>query len=95
MVWYKCLSYESMHQKCFFLMQENLSVALKMQVLLERNYPGICRRMQLRTERFNQDLSRAGMLVEVGAAGDTLEEALVAARAFAQCLVELSQGTAD
>lgn len=75
--------------------QENLSVALKMQVLLERNYPGICRRMQLRTERFNQDLSRAGMLVEVGAAGDTLEEALVAARAFAQCLVELSQGTAD
>ena len=75
--------------------QGNLAVGLKLQVLLERNYPGICRRMQLRTERFNQDLAPGGMLVEVGAAGDTLEEALVAARAFALCLVELSQGTAD
>ncbi len=77
--------------------QENLAVAVKLQVLLEGKYPGICRRMQLRTERFNQDLSPAGMLLEVGAAGDTLEEALVAARAFAGCIVELSQGatTAD
>jgi stage II sporulation protein P len=75
--------------------QGNLAVGVKLQVLLERNYPGICRRMQLRTERFNQDLAPGGMLVEVGAAGDTLEEALVAARAFARCLVELSQGTAD
>ena len=74
--------------------QENLAVALKLQALLERDSPGICRRMQLRTERFNQDLSTAGMLVEVGAAGDTLEEALVAARALARCIVELAQGTA-
>ena len=73
--------------------QGNLAVALKLQVLLERDSPGICRRMQLRTERFNQDLSPAGMLVEVGAAGDTLEEALMAARALARCIVELSQGT--
>ena len=74
--------------------QENLAVAVKLQVLLEGKYPGICRRMQLRTERFNQDLSPAGMILEVGAAGDTLEEALVAARAFARCVVALSQGTA-
>lgn len=74
--------------------QENLSVAVKLQVLLEREYPGICRPMHLRTERFNQDLSGAGMIVEVGAAGDTLEEALVAARAFAQSIVALSRGTA-
>ena len=77
--------------------QENLSVAVKLQVLLEEKYPGICRRMQLRTERFNQDLSPAGMILEVGAAGDTLEQALVAARAFAEAVVALSQGsvTAD
>ena len=77
--------------------QENLSVAVKLQVLLEEKYPGICRRMQLRTERFNQDLSPAGMILEVGAAGDTLEQALVAARAFAEAVVTLSQGsvTAD
>ena len=72
--------------------QENLAVAAKLQVLLEEKYPGICRRMQLRTERFNQDLSPAGMILEVGAAGDTLEVALVAARAFAETVVTLSQG---
>lgn len=77
--------------------QGNLAVAVKLQVLLEKQYPGICRRMQLRTERFNQDLSPAGMILEVGAAGDTLEQALVAARAFAESVVALSQGavTAD
>ena len=73
--------------------QENLAVGVKLQALLEREYPGICRPMQLRMERFNQDLSTA-MIVEVGAAGDTLEEALVAARAFAESVVALSQGTA-
>lgn len=72
--------------------QENLAVAVKLQVLLEEKYPGICRRMQLRTERFNQDLSPAGMILEVGAAGDTLEQALVAARAFAQSIVALAHG---
>ena len=77
--------------------QENLAVAVKLQVLLEGKHPGICRRMHLRMERFNQDLSAAGMIVEVGAAGDTLENALVAARAFAEAVVALSQGavTAD
>lgn len=77
--------------------QENLAVGMKLQVLLEREYPGVCRPMHLRTERFNQDLSAAGMIVEVGASGDSLEEALVAARAFARSIVALSDGsvTAD
>lgn len=74
--------------------QENLAVGVKLQVLLERKYPGICRPMNLRTERFNQDLCSGGMIVEVGAAGDSLEEALVAARAFAGSIVELCRGTA-
>lgn len=73
--------------------QENLSFGVKLQALLEREHPGICRPIQLRTERFNQDLSTA-MILEVGAAGDTLEEALVAARAFARSVVALSRGTA-
>lgn len=74
--------------------QDNVAVGAKLQVLLERKYPGICRPMHLRTERFNQDLCSGGMIVEVGAAGDTLEEALVAARAFAGSIVELCRGTA-
>lgn len=74
--------------------QENLAVGMKLQVLLEREYPGICRPMHLRTERFNQDLSAAGMILEVGASGDSLEKALVAARAFARSIVALSDGSA-
>lgn len=74
--------------------QDNLAVGVKLQVLLERKYPGICRPTHLRTERFNQDLCAAGMIVEVGAAGDTLEQALVAARALAESIVTLSGGTA-
>ena len=74
--------------------QENLSVAVKLQSLLEGEHPGLFRAMQLRTERFNQDLSPAGMLLEVGAAGDTLEEALVAAKAFARGIAALAQGSA-
>lgn len=74
--------------------QESLAVGVKLHALLERKYPGICRAMQLRKERFNQDFSHAAMIVEVGAAGDTLEKALVAARAFAESVVALSQGAA-
>ena len=73
--------------------QENLAVGVKLQALLERQYPGFCRPLQLRTERFNQDLSAAGMILEVGAAGDSLEEALVAAGTLARAIVTLSRGT--
>jgi hypothetical protein len=46
-----------------------------------------------RTERFNQDLSTGALLVEVGAAGDTLEEALVTVEALAEAIFSLALGT--
>lgn len=73
--------------------QENLSVALKLNALLERNNPGICRPISLRTERFNMDFTAGSLLVEVGAAGNTHKEALIAAHALAQSILELSKGT--
>ena len=72
--------------------QENLSLAAKLQVTLERTYPGICRPMQLRTSRFNQDLSPGALLVEVGAAGNTRQEALLSARILADAIIELAHG---
>ena len=69
--------------------QENLSLALKLAALLERTNPGICRPVDLRTERFNMDLSVGSMLIEVGATGNTREEAIIAANAFAQAVLEL------
>lgn len=73
--------------------QENLSLALKLTALLEQNNPGICRAIDLRTERFNMDLTPGSLLVEVGAAGDTHQQALIAANALAQGILELSHGT--
>ena len=69
--------------------QENLSLALKLQALGERRVPGLFRPIDLRRECFNQQLSPGALLVEVGAAGNTLPEALTAARLFAEVLAEL------
>lgn len=73
--------------------QENMALAMKLHAQLEKAHPGLCRPIGCRTERFNQDLSTGALLVEMGAAGDTLEEALVTAEALAEAIVALSLGT--
>lgn len=70
--------------------QENLSLALKLQTVLERQNPGITRPTVLRGQRFNQDLSPGSLLVEVGAAGNTHREALLAAKALAEGILALA-----
>lgn len=72
--------------------QENLALALKLQVQLERLAPGITRPLNLRTQRFNQDLSPGALLVEVGAAGNTRQEALAAVRTLAEAVAALARG---
>ena len=72
--------------------EENLALALKLHVQLERQCPGIMRPLSLRGQRFNQDLCRGALLVEVGAAGNTRQEALTAARALAEGIAELAKG---
>lgn len=73
--------------------EQNLALALKLQHQLETICPGICRYISLRSERFNQDLSPGAVLVEVGTAGNTLEEALAAAEILAQAIAAFSKGT--
>ena len=73
--------------------QENLSVALKLTALLEQTNPGISRPIDLRAERFNMDLRNGSLLVEVGAAGNTHQEAMIAVNALAQSILQLSQGS--
>ena len=72
--------------------QENLSLALKLHALLEKENPGLCRHLCLRNSRYNQDLSPGMLLVEVGAAGDTRQEALTAVQALAEGILALSGG---
>ena len=73
--------------------KENLALALKLQVQMERLAPGICRNINLRGQRFNQDKSSGALLVEVGAAGNTREEALTAVEVLARAILDLSHGT--
>ncbi|MDO5399473.1 MAG: stage II sporulation protein P [Eubacteriales bacterium] len=70
--------------------QQNLSLALKLHAQLEHQAPGIMRPLQLRPSRFNQDLSPGALLIEVGAAGNTQQEALTAAEQLAQAIAALA-----
>lgn len=71
----------------------NLSFSLKLEALLDLNSPGLSRGISLTTQRYNQHLTPYSLLAEFGAAGDTLQEALSAARAFAYSLAQLLTGT--
>ena len=73
--------------------EENLSLALKLHAQLETTCPGITRPLQLRGQRFNEDLSPGGLLIEVGAAGNSHDEALTAAGELAIAIIALAKGT--
>ena len=72
--------------------ERNLSLALKLQVLLEKENPGICRDMNLTKNRYNQHLGPYALLVEIGAAGNTLPQAKLAARELAEAIITLVNG---
>ena len=71
--------------------QTNLSCAMKLDLLL-RETPGLSRGISLVTQRYNQHLTPLSLLAEFGAAGDTLQEAIRAAQAFAESLARLLCG---
>lgn len=73
--------------------EHNLSLGLKLHAQLERQHPGITRPLQLRGARYNQDLCPGALLVEVGAAGNSHQEAVIAANALADAIIALARGT--
>ena len=73
--------------------EENLGLGLKLHAQLECQAPGIMRPLQLRAARFNQDLAPGALLIEVGAAGNTHREALLAAEELARAIAALARGT--
>lgn len=72
--------------------QENLALAVRVQARLTRTDPSLCRPIDLRTERFNQHATAGSLLVEVGASGNTMPEALAAAGYFAEALADALEG---
>lgn len=73
--------------------EENLAAAVKLQVLLERQVPGITRPTILRAQRYNHDLSDGAMIVEIGTAGNSLQQAMAAVPYLAEALIGLCRGT--
>ncbi len=72
---------------------ENMALAIKLTALLEKTWPGLTRPISFRSQRFNQDLSAGALIVEVGAAGNSHDEALTAAGALAKAVLALAKGT--
>lgn len=62
---------------------ENLKLALYLQQAMNAKYPTLARPVAVVPERYNQQLSTGSLLLEVGSSGNTLQEALCAARLFA------------
>ena len=70
---------------------ENLRLAVAIQEEIAREHPTLMRPILLRNSRYNQHATPGSLLVEVGAAGNSPEEALLAGRLFAQSMVEVLQ----
>ena len=71
---------------------ENLKLATAVQNTLLEDYPTLMRPITVRNSRYNQHCTAGSMLVEVGAAGNSLDEALLAARLFAHGFAETILG---
>ena len=63
--------------------RENLKLACAVQETLHAEYPTLMRPVTVRNSRYNQQVTPGSLLIEVGTAGNSLDEALSAARLFA------------
>ena len=68
---------------------ENLRFAAALADKLEELYPGICRPILFDYRKYNMDLSPGLLLIEIGATGNTLEEAQYSAELLGNALFEL------
>ncbi|MDE7260480.1 MAG: stage II sporulation protein P [Oscillospiraceae bacterium] len=69
--------------------QENLKLAAAVQQKLTDSYPTLMRPITVRNSRYNQHVTPGALLVEMGAAGNSLDEALMSARLFGEALAEV------
>ena len=69
--------------------KNNLKFAVKVQEKANEMYPGLFRAINLRSATFNQKVSNAASIIEVGATGNTLEEATASMKYLANVLNEI------
>jgi len=66
--------------------KNNLKFAIKVQEKANEMYPGLFRNINLRSATFNQKVTSAASIIEVGATGNTLEEACSSMKYLAKVL---------
>lgn len=69
--------------------RENLKLAAAIQQRLAEDYPTLMRPITLRNSRYNQHTTPGSLLVEMGAAGNSLDEALLSARLLGRAMAEV------
>lgn len=69
--------------------RENLKLAVALQSGILEEYPTLMRPILLRNSRYNQHAAAGSLLVEVGAAGNSPDEAVLAGRLFARSMAEI------
>jgi stage II sporulation protein P len=66
----------------------NLALAAKLQTAADERYPGLMRPINVQKSRYNQHVSHGALIVEVGASGNTLGEALYGGELFGKIVAE-------
>lgn len=68
--------------------QQNLKFAVKIQEKANELYPGLFKPIILRNSRYNQHLTKAASIIEVGATGNTMEQCLTSMKYLAKVISE-------
>ena len=69
--------------------QRNLKFAVKVQEKANEMYPGLFRPIILRYASYNQQTAKAACIIEVGATGNTMDQALVSMKYLAKVISEV------
>ncbi|MBD5162823.1 MAG: stage II sporulation protein P [Oscillibacter sp.] len=69
--------------------RENLKLAAAVQQKLADSFPTLMRPISVRNSRYNQHVSPGALLVEMGAAGNSLDEALLSARLLGEAIAQV------
>jgi stage II sporulation protein P len=72
--------------------EQNLRFALALQEKMHALYPTLAKPIELSRFRYNQQATPGSLIVEVGCTGNTLDEALIAARCFADAAAQVLGG---
>lgn len=70
-------------------MDSNLKFAIKVQEKANELYPGLFKPIVVRSSRYNQHVSKCASIIEVGATGNTLEEANTSMKYLSKVLSEV------